>query len=61
MKQLEPRGGLGHRIAESLLLLIGTALGAHWAYELLRPLIPAAITGLCTVLILMALVRRRRW
>lgn len=54
-------GGLVRRIAESLLLLLGIALVAHWVYELLRPLIPMAITGLFVVLVLMAVLRRRRW
>jgi len=46
---------------EALGLLLATAFGARWAYELLRPLVPVAITGVCVVLILMALLRRRRW
>lgn len=60
MRQLEPQG-LGRRVVEALSLLLATALGARWAYDLLRPMIPIAITGLCVVLILMALLRRRRW
>ncbi len=60
MRQLEP-SGLGRRVVEALGLLLATAFGARWAYELLRPLVPVAITGVCVVLILMALLRRRRW
>jgi hypothetical protein len=60
MRQLEPSGP-GRRIAEALSLLLAVAVGTRWAYDLLRPLVPVAITGLCVTLILMALLRRRHW
>ena len=60
MKQLEPRG-LGYRVAEALTLLVATSWGAHWVYELLRPLVPVALSGLAVVLVAMAVLRRRRW
>lgn len=54
-------GGLVRRIAEALILLVAIALVSHWVYELLRPLIPMVITGLFVILVLMAVLRRRRW
>ena len=54
-----PKGVL-HRLAEGAALLLASALAIHWAWELLRPLLPVLIIGGAVAGILM-LRRSRHW
>lgn len=51
--------GYGRRAASALVLLLAIAVGAHWAYELLRPLVPllVSLASLCAIA---SLVFRKR-
>lgn len=53
--------GWGQRALGTLLVIIGIALGARWVYELLRPLLPFAVSGLVVVAVVVAIQRRRHW
>lgn len=53
--------GYGRRAASALVLLLAIAVGARWAFDLLRPLVPFLVSALVVLVIVMAVLRRRRW
>jgi hypothetical protein len=48
------------RVTASLALLLGIAVGARTAWELLNPLLPSLVAGVL-LLLLGAAVMQRRW
>ncbi|MEY9838582.1 hypothetical protein [Streptacidiphilus sp. EB103A] len=53
--------GWGRRVLSALALVVAISFGAHWAYELLRPLVPYAVSAAVVLLVVLAVLRRRRW
>lgn len=53
--------GWGRRVLHALFLVLIISFGAHWAYELLRPVVPFAVSGTVVLLIVLAVLRRRHW
>lgn len=54
-------GGWGRQALQAAVLILVISFAAHWAYELLRPVVPFVASGAVTLLIVMAVLRRRRW
>lgn len=54
-------GGWDQRVLSALVLILAVAFMGHWAYVLLRPVVPYAVSGVAVLLVVSALLRRRRW
>lgn len=54
-------GGWNQRVLSALVLILAIALVGHWAYILLRPLIPFIVTGILSLLVFSIIFQRRRW
>lgn len=53
--------GWGRQALRAAVLILVIAFATHWAYELLRPVVPFVASGAIAMLIVMAVLRRRRW
>jgi hypothetical protein len=54
-------GGWNQRVVSALVLILAIAFVGHWAFTLLHPVVPFAVSGVVTALVISAVLRRRRW
>jgi membrane protein YdbS with pleckstrin-like domain len=53
--------GWGRRVLSALALVLAISIAARWVFELLRPIVPFAVSGAVVLLVVLAVLRRRRW